>query len=609
MKKIFSRRLLPMMMLMLWLASACTHSDSSLEQMIPADATAILRLDVPTMVKAAGLTDEAEIQRAMQQLSDNAADDDSPLVQLLTDLPVLGLDFHSSAYVFTTDKTFSIVTLAALADEQAARQTLEKRIGARFDTSDGLNCLYREDTFCAIADGTLLVAETAKPVERAKAAAAAKAIMAKQMSNIQTDKDVIKVLHRNEYAINAYLRPQSLKGLSTSTSTSSDMLADIGINGLTFGVKMSERQVTLNADILADANGDYVRLANTLLAEPDTAFLAVVPNSMEMICAVSVNGQNVCNLPIVQQFIQQYGDLAKVAGIDITALLSAINGPVAVGMARDPHLPVVAHGDRLYGIGSNDCGGGLVTLLQVFRFLTSSPSSGRDYNLVYLASAEEEVSGKDGLERVLPLLPRIDVAIVGEPTAMQPAVAERGLMVIDGYAHGKSGHAARNEGINAIYEALDDLVWLRDYNFRKVSPLLGPTKMTVTVVESGTQHNVVPDVLHFVVDVRTNEYYQNEYVFEFLRKHMEKCELKARSFRLHSSSIAPDHPLVQRCRQMGMTPFGSPTLSDQALMPFPSLKLGPGESSRSHSADEFIRISEIRQAISTYVHLLTGLSL
>ncbi len=161
------------------------------------------------------------------------------------------------------------------------------------------------------------------------------------------------------------------------------------------------------------------------------------------------------------------------------------------------------------------------------------------------------MSGKDGFSRVLPLLPPIDVAIVGEPTGMQPATAEKGLMVIDGYADGLSGHAARNEGVNAIYEALDDLVWLRDYRFRKESPLLGPTKMTVTVVESGTQHNVVPDKLHFVLDVRTNEYYQNEFLFEFLRKRMQKCRLEARSFRLHSSNIAMDHPLVKRCLDLG----------------------------------------------------------
>ena len=267
---------------------------------------------------------------------------------------------------------------------------------------------------------------------------------------------------------------------------------------------------------------------------------------------------------------------------------------------RDPYEPTVID-DKLFGIGANDCGGGLVTLLQVFRIL-----KGRElpFNLIYLASAEEEVSGKDGVERVLPLLPKIDVAIVGEPTGMQPAIAEKGLMVIDGYTKGVSGHAARNEGVNAIYKALDDLVWLRDYKFRKESPLLGFSKMTVTQVESGTQHNVIPDSLHFVIDVRTNEYYQNEFVFSFLQKHMQNSILKARSFRLHSSSIPTDHPLVKRCVKLGMKPFGSPTLSDQALMPFPSFKLGPGESSRSHSANEFIRISEIERALDTYLKII-----
>ena len=272
---------------------------------------------------------------------------------------------------------------------------------------------------------------------------------------------------------------------------------------------------------------------------------------------------------------------------------------------RDPFLPT-QEGDMIYGLGSNDCGGGLVSLLQTYRIMLHRP---RNYNLLWVASAEEEVSGANGFRRVLSKLPNIAVAIVGEPTGMQPAIAEKGLMVIDGYAYGKSGHAARNEGVNAIYEALDDLVWLRDYSFRKVSPLLGATKLTVTVIESGTQHNVVPDLLHFVIDVRTNEFYQNEFVFEFLRKKMKHCKLQARSFRLHSSGIAEDHPLVRRCVDRGMKPFGSPTLSDQALMPFPSLKLGPGESSRSHAADEFIRISEIQQAIDTYVSLLEGLTL
>ena len=243
---------------------------------------------------------------------------------------------------------------------------------------------------------------------------------------------------------------------------------------------------------------------------------------------------------------------------------------------RDPFQPM-QEGDMLYGLGANDCGGGLVALLQTYRIMLERP---RNYNILWVASAEEEVSGENGFSRVMSKLPKIDVAIVG-----------------------------REEGVNAIYEALEDLIWLRDYKFRKVSPLLGATKMTVTVVEGGTQHNVIPDTLHFVIDVRTNEFYQNEYLFEFLRKKMTKCELRARSFRLHSSSIPEDHPLIRRCIERGMQPFGSPTLSDQALMPFLSFKLGPGDSGRSHSADEFIKISEIQQAIDTYVGLLDGLTL
>ncbi|MBO7140380.1 MAG: M20 family metallo-hydrolase [Prevotella sp.] len=270
---------------------------------------------------------------------------------------------------------------------------------------------------------------------------------------------------------------------------------------------------------------------------------------------------------------------------------------------RDPYSPDIEDG-RLYGLGSNDCGGGLVSLLQVYRQIVNRKTENCKYNLIFLASAEEEVSGKDGIASVLPLLPKIDVAIVGEPTGMQPAVAEKGLMVIDGYSHGISGHAAREEGVNAIYEALDDLVWLRDYRFQNVSPLLGPTKMTVTQVESGTQHNVVPDRLHFVIDVRPNELYRNEDILDFLQKNMKHCELKARSFRLRSSSISLDHPLVQACLQKGLKPFGSPTLSDQALMPWASLKIGPGDSARSHSANEYIGLDEIAEAIDIYLDMI-----
>ena len=273
--------------------------------------------------------------------------------------------------------------------------------------------------------------------------------------------------------------------------------------------------------------------------------------------------------------------------------------PVA-SYTRNPYEPSLEDG-TLYGLGSNDCGGGLVSLLQVFRELSASERC--PYNLVYLASAEEEVSGKDGISRALPLLPHVDVAIVGEPTGMQPAVAEKGLMVVDITAHGKSGHAARNEGVNAIYEALDDLCWIRSHRFDRVSRFLGPTKMQATVVNAGTQHNVVPDECKIVVDVRTNELYTNEEVFDIISSHC-KSECRARSFRLLSSRIDLNHPLVERCVALGLQPFGSPTLSDQALMPFASLKLGPGQSARSHSADEYIKVSEIEHAIGLYLRLL-----
>lgn len=272
--------------------------------------------------------------------------------------------------------------------------------------------------------------------------------------------------------------------------------------------------------------------------------------------------------------------------------------PVA-GWQHDPFLPTLEDG-RLYGLGSNDCGGGLMALLQTFMQLSGKALP---FNLVYLASCEEEVSGKQGIESVLPLLPEIDFAIVGEPTGMQPAIAEKGLMVIDAIAHGKAGHAARNEGDNAIYHAMKDILWLSEWQFPKQTALLGPVKQTVTIVNAGTQHNVIPDSCTFTIDVRSNECYTNEEIFAFFQEHLTS-ELKARSFRLSSSRIDESHPFVQACIREGLKPFGSPTLSDQALMRFPSLKLGPGESSRSHTADEYIKISEIDDAISLYVKLL-----
>lgn len=273
------------------------------------------------------------------------------------------------------------------------------------------------------------------------------------------------------------------------------------------------------------------------------------------------------------------------------------------GWQRNPFSPT-CEGERIYGLGSNDDGASLVSLLQTFRVLAQEKLP---YNLLFLASAEEEVSGRNGMECMIPLLPKVDAAIVGEPTGMQPAIAEKGLMVLDVTAHGKSGHAAREEGDNAIYRAMDDMQWFRTHEWEKVSPLLGKVKTTVTIVNAGTQHNVIPGQCTFTVDVRSNELYSNEELFHLISSQVES-EVKARSFRLNSSHISIKHPIVQALLALGKKPFGSPTLSDQALMPFPSLKMGPGQSSRSHTADEYIEISEIKDAISTYITLLRGLA-
>ena len=247
------------------------------------------------------------------------------------------------------------------------------------------------------------------------------------------------------------------------------------------------------------------------------------------------------------------------------------------GWRKAPFTPTEENG-KIYGLGSNDAGASVVSLLQVFLQLCRTTQA---YNLIYLASCEEEVSGKEGVESVLPELPPIQFAIVGEPTEMQPAIAEKGLMV------------------------LNDIAWFRDYRFPKESALLGPVKMSVTMVNAGTQHNVIPDRCTFVVDIRSNECYTNQELFDEIRKHIA-CEAKARSFRLGSSHVSPEHPLVKKAVAMGRTPFGSPTLSDQALMSFPSMKIGPGKSSRSHTADEFIFVKEIEEAIALYLDLLDG---
>jgi acetylornithine deacetylase len=271
----------------------------------------------------------------------------------------------------------------------------------------------------------------------------------------------------------------------------------------------------------------------------------------------------------------------------------------------DPFTPVEKEG-KLFGLGSNDAGGPVVGLLSAFLFYADR--NDLTYNLVFAASAEEEISGRNGIEALLPHLGEklgmpMSCAVVGEPTGMQMAVAEKGLLVLDCVATGRSGHAAREEGDNAIYKALKDLEWFRDYRFEKVSPLLGPNKMTVTIIQSGTQHNVVPRECQFTVDVRVNELYDFENVLHTIREKIGS-EVKPRSVRIKSTSIALDHPLVKAGAALGRTHYGSPTTSDKALMPFPALKMGPGESARSHTADEFIYLREIEEGIDLYISLL-----
>ena len=279
--------------------------------------------------------------------------------------------------------------------------------------------------------------------------------------------------------------------------------------------------------------------------------------------------------------------------------------PVA-GWTKDPFTPVEEDG-KLYGLGSNDDGAGLVSLLYTFYQLDSKPQS---YNPLFMATVEEEVNGTGGMKLAVNELPHIDVALIGEPTGMQPAIAEKGLMVLDFTIHGKAGHAARNEGINALYRATELIEKLRGFRFDRISDLLGPVKFTITMINAGTQHNVIPDTCTFTADVRTNELYSNREVFDMISAALpEWCEVKARSFNLNSSRIDASHPIIRKAVEMGMVPYGSPTLSDQAILDCPSLKLGPGESSRSHTADEYVTLKELEQAVPTYMEMLDGLNI
>ena len=266
----------------------------------------------------------------------------------------------------------------------------------------------------------------------------------------------------------------------------------------------------------------------------------------------------------------------------------------------NPFNPLLKDG-KLYGLGSNDAGGCLVSLIATFCYFYYRDDL--TYNVIMAATAEEEISGREGLEMVAPELPEISFAIVGEPTQMHLAIAEKGLLVLDCNAHGKSGHAARNEGENAIYKAIQDINWFQTYQFPKVSENLGPIKMTVTIINAGTQHNVVPDTCKFTVDIRVTEQYTLEEIIETVKKNIDS-EVIPRSIRLRPSSIPMEHPIVQAGISMGRNTYGSPTTSDQALLDCPSLKMGPGDSARSHTADEYVHIDEIVEGVQLYIKML-----
>ncbi len=288
-----------------------------------------------------------------------------------------------------------------------------------------------------------------------------------------------------------------------------------------------------------------------------------------------------------------------------TILLNSHHDTVPVNKAytRNPLDGAIEDG-KLFGLGSNDAGGCLVSLLATFLYFYHKENL--QYNLIFAASAEEEISGTNGIEMMYPQLGKIDAAIVGEPTLMQMAIAEKGLLVIDCTVKGKAGHAAREEGENAIYKAMKYMEWFKNYQFEKVSDALGPIKMSITIINAGMQHNMVPDVCSFTVDIRINELYTHEEILKTIKENVT-AEIVPRSMRMKSSSISVLHPLVQSGILLGRTMYGSPTTSDKALMDCPSLKMGPGDSARSHTADEFIYVKEIEEGIDLYIKLLENI--
>ena len=350
------------------------------------------------------------------------------------------------------------------------------------------------------------------------------------------------------------------------------------------------------------------------MKDKDNLFEDVLALLKQLIGRSSLSKEEELTANLIEGFFQERGIKTHRKGNNIwvynalyditkpTILLNSHHDTVKpnTGYTRDPLAATLEDG-KLYGLGSNDAGGCLVSLIATFLYFDQQTEL--KYNLCLVASAEEEISGKNGVESVLDDIGPIDFAIVGEPTLLDLAIAEKGLMVLDCIALGTAGHAARNEGDNAIYKAIKDIEWFQNYTFEKTSSTLGPIKMSVTVIQAGSQHNVVPATCSFVVDVRTTDAYSNEETLDIIKSHV-KSEVTARSTRLKSSSIPETHAIVKAGIALGRKVYGSPTMSDQALIPLPSLKLGPGDSARSHMADEFIYIDEIREGIDLYIAML-----
>lgn len=335
----------------------------------------------------------------------------------------------------------------------------------------------------------------------------------------------------------------------------------------------------------------------------------------QLIQTPSFSGEEDQSSWIIQNWLQQYDVKFFTSGHNVwakneyfdvskpTVLLNSHHDTVKPNTAytRDPFKAEISDG-KLFGLGSNDAGGPLVSLLSLFVYYYERKDL--KYNMIMAATAEEESSGPNGLNSLLKELPDIDFAVVGEPTEMQMAIAEKGLLVLDGYAPGKPGHAAHDNTENAIYNAMEDIIWIKNYDFPKISNMLGKVKMTVTQIEAGQQHNVVPGTCHFVVDIRVNDLYQNKEVFDIVDAYT-KSKMVARSFNLNSSSIDMDHAIVKAGLKHGRETYGSPTLSDQSVLSCASVKMGPGDSRRSHSADEFIYVREIEEAIGLFVKIFS----